>query len=56
VIEKALGAGARIAREGTETFWGGYSGVPVDPDRHARDVAHNPHGILAADSPVVLPL
>ena len=42
VIEDARAAGARIAREGAETFWGGYSGVFVDPDGHPWEVAHNP--------------
>jgi hypothetical protein len=32
VIEEAREAGARIAREPGQTFWGGYSGVFVDPE------------------------
>ena len=55
VIDEARRAGARIAREGTETFWGGYSGVFVDPDGHPWEVAHNPHWTLAEDGSVVLP-
>jgi catechol 2,3-dioxygenase-like lactoylglutathione lyase family enzyme len=55
VIEEARRAGARIAREPGETFWGGYSGVFVDPDGHPWEVAHNPHWTLAADGSVVLP-
>ena len=43
VIDEAHTAGARIARAGVETFWGGYSGVFVDPDGHPWEVAHNPH-------------
>ena len=42
-IEDARGAGATIGREPAETFWGGYSGVFVDPDGHPWEVAHNPH-------------
>jgi predicted lactoylglutathione lyase len=42
VIAQAEGAGARIPRHGAETFWGGYSGVFVDPDGHPWEVAHNP--------------
>jgi uncharacterized protein len=42
-IEEARAAGARIGREPAETFWGGYSGVFIDPDGHAWEVAHNPH-------------
>jgi catechol 2,3-dioxygenase-like lactoylglutathione lyase family enzyme len=55
VLEQARAAGARIAREGAETFWGGYSGVFVDPDGHAWEVAHNPHWTLGDDGSVRLP-
>src|SRR5919107_659294 len=43
VMEEAHGAGAQIGREAEETFWGGYSGVFIDPDGHPWEVAHNPH-------------
>jgi uncharacterized protein len=55
VIDEARRAGARIAREGAETFWGGYSGVFVDHDGHPWEVAHNPHWALSEDGSVVLP-
>jgi uncharacterized protein len=55
VIEEARRAGASIAREGAETFWGGYSGVFVDPDGHPWEIAHNPHWTLSADGSIVLP-
>ena len=55
VLEQARAAGARIPREGAETFWGGYSGVFVDPDGHAWEVAHNPHWTLGPDGAVTLP-
>jgi catechol 2,3-dioxygenase-like lactoylglutathione lyase family enzyme len=55
VLEEARRAGARIAREGAATFWGGYSGVFVDPDGHPWEVAHNPHWTIADDGAVVLP-
>ena len=42
VIAQAEAAGARIPRHGAATFWGGYSGVFVDPDGHPWEVAHNP--------------
>ena len=42
VLAEAREAGATIPREGAETFWGGYSGVFVDPDGHPWEVAHNP--------------
>ena len=54
VIERARSAGARIAREPGETFWGGYSGVFVDPDGHPWEVAHNPHWSLRDDGSVNL--
>ena len=54
VIEQARAAGARIGREPTETFWGGYSGVFVDPDGHPWEVAHNPHWTVRADGSVSL--
>ena len=55
VIEEARAAGATIAREPAETFWGGYSGVFVDPDGHPWEVAHNPRWELAEDGSVRLP-
>jgi catechol 2,3-dioxygenase-like lactoylglutathione lyase family enzyme len=54
VIEEARAAGARIGREPAKTFWGGYSGVFVDPDGHPWEVAHNPHWGLTDDGDVVL--
>ena len=54
-IDEARRAGARIAREGAETFWGGYSGGFVDPEGHAWEVAHNPQWTLAEDGSVLLP-
>ena len=49
VIEQARAAGARIGREPAETFWGGYSGVFVDPDGHPWEVAHNPGWTIRED-------
>ena len=54
VISEARAAGATIAREGGETFWGGYSGAFVDPDGHPWEVAHNPRWKLAPDGAVSL--
>jgi uncharacterized protein len=54
VIEQAQSAGATITREPAETFWGGYSGVFVDPDGHPWEVAHNPHWTLEPDGSVRL--
>lgn len=55
VIEQARDAGAEIGREPTETFWGGYSGVFIDPDGHPWEVAHNPHWTIAEDGSITLP-
>jgi hypothetical protein len=55
VLEQARAAGATIGRPGETTFWGGYSGVFVDPDGHPWEVAHNPGWILADDGSVHLP-
>jgi predicted lactoylglutathione lyase len=52
VIEEARAAGATIRREGAETFWGGYSGVFVDPDGHPWEVAHNPGWTLGDDGSI----
>ncbi len=54
VLAEAETAGATIARPGAETFWGGYSGVFVDPDGHPWEVAHNPHWTLGDDGSVTL--
>jgi uncharacterized protein len=55
VIDEARRTGAQIPREGAETFWGGYSGVFVDPDGHPWEVAHNPHWTIADDGSISLP-
>ena len=54
VIEEARRAGGRVAREPAATFWGGYSGVFVDPDGHPWEVAHNPHWTIDDDGSVRL--
>jgi predicted lactoylglutathione lyase len=54
VIAEAERAGAHIPRHGAETFWGGYSGVFVDPEGHPWEVAHNPNWTIGADGSVHL--
>jgi catechol 2,3-dioxygenase-like lactoylglutathione lyase family enzyme len=54
VIEEARAAGATIGREPAATFWGGYSGVFVDPEGHPWEVAHNPHWGVDEDGEVTL--
>jgi catechol 2,3-dioxygenase-like lactoylglutathione lyase family enzyme len=53
-IEEARAAGAEIGREPAATFWGGYSGLFLDPDGHPWEVAHNPHWRLTEDGGVRL--
>jgi uncharacterized glyoxalase superfamily protein PhnB len=55
VVAEARAAGATISREPGETFWGGYSGVFVDPDGYPWEVAHNPRWTIADDGSVTLP-
>jgi catechol 2,3-dioxygenase-like lactoylglutathione lyase family enzyme len=52
VLEEARAAGATIGRKGAKTFWGGYSGVFIDPEGHPWEVAHNPSWQLDADGNV----
>jgi uncharacterized protein len=54
VLEEARTAGGTVGRPGAPTFWGGYSGVFVDPGGHPWEVAHNPHWTLRDDGSVVL--
>jgi predicted lactoylglutathione lyase len=54
VIEEARKAGATIGREPAETFWGGYSGIFLDPEGHPWEVAHNPHWTITEDGGVRL--
>lgn len=54
VLAEAESAGAAIARSGADTFWGGYSGVFVDPDGHPWEIAHNPYWTIGADGSVRL--
>lgn len=54
IIAAASKAGAGIGRPGAETFWGGYSGIFIDPDGHPWEVAHNPGWILNDDGTVSL--
>ena len=54
VLTEAETAGAAIVRAAGPTEWGGYSGVFLDPDGHAWEVAHNPHWTFADDGSVRL--
>jgi predicted lactoylglutathione lyase len=54
VLAQAEAAGATIPRHGADTFYGGYSGVFVDPDGHPWEVAHNPGWTIEADGTITL--
>ena len=54
VVTEARAAGATITREPGQTFWGGYSGVFVDPEGHPWEVAHNPGWTVGTDGSVHL--
>jgi catechol 2,3-dioxygenase-like lactoylglutathione lyase family enzyme len=54
VMAEAEAAGANITRPAGETFWGGYSGVFVDPDGYPWEVAHNPRWTVGDDGSVTL--
>lgn len=55
VVEAAAAAGATVTRQPSETFYGGYAGVFLDPDGHAWEIAHNPGFTITDDGAVVLP-
>jgi catechol 2,3-dioxygenase-like lactoylglutathione lyase family enzyme len=55
VLADVDGAGGTVTRPGGETFYGGYSGVFVDPDGHPWEVAHNPRWTLNDDGSITLP-
>jgi len=54
VLAQAEAAGARIGRRGAPAFWGGYTGLFIDPDGHPWEVAHNPGWRIADDGTVHL--
>jgi catechol 2,3-dioxygenase-like lactoylglutathione lyase family enzyme len=54
-MAQAERAGAKILKEPSETFWGGYSGYFTDPDGFVWEVAHNPFWPLTDDGLVELP-
>jgi catechol 2,3-dioxygenase-like lactoylglutathione lyase family enzyme len=52
VLAEAEAAGGTIGRRGDKTFWGGYTGIFIDPEGHPWEVAHNPHWQLAGDGTI----
>jgi catechol 2,3-dioxygenase-like lactoylglutathione lyase family enzyme len=54
VLAAAREAGASITRPADRTFWGGYSGVFVDPDGYPWEVAYNPAWTVHEDGSITL--
>jgi uncharacterized glyoxalase superfamily protein PhnB len=54
VLTEARSAGASVTRQAGDTFWGGYSGVFVDPDGHPWEVAHNSRWTVRDDGSVTM--
>jgi len=54
IVERARRAGARITRQPSETFYGGYAGGFRDLDGHVWEIAHNPGFGLRPDGSVVI--
>lgn len=42
VMQQARDAGAEIVKPAQDTFYGGYAGYFLDPDRHLWEIAWNP--------------
>lgn len=55
IIEEARKAGATVAREPAETFYGGYSGIFHDLDGHPWEISHNPGFELSDDGSLIVP-
>ncbi len=54
ILSQARAAGATVGRDAAATFWGGYSGVFIDPDGHPWEVAHNPGWQITDDGRTLL--
>lgn len=48
VMQRAIGAGARLVKPAQKTFWGGYAGYFQDPDDHLWEIVFNPAFLPAA--------
>jgi len=54
VLAQAEAAGGTIGRPGATAFWGGYTGLFLDPDGHPWEVAHNPGWTITDDGSTLL--
>jgi catechol 2,3-dioxygenase-like lactoylglutathione lyase family enzyme len=55
VLAEAAQAGARIVKPAEDAFWGGHTGIFVDPDGHLWEVAWNPFFPMDAAGTLQLP-
>lgn len=46
LMMQARKAGARIVKDATDTFWGGYAGYFQDPDDHLWEILWNPQWVI----------
>lgn len=54
ILAAAEAAGGTVGRSGAATFWGGYSGVFVDPDGHPWEIAVNDGWTITDDGRTLL--
>jgi uncharacterized protein len=54
ILSRVEAAGGTLARPGGKTFYGGYSGIFIDPEGHPWEVSHNPSWTLHEDGSVTL--
>ncbi|UWR21459.1 VOC family protein [Sulfitobacter sp. S190] len=52
LVTRAHDAGARILRDPSEVFWGGFIAYFADPEGHIWEVAHNPFSALGPNGAV----
>jgi predicted lactoylglutathione lyase len=54
ILAAAEAAGGTVGRPGAPTFWGGYSGVFVDPDGHPWEIGVNDGWTITDDGRTLL--
>ena len=55
LLSRAVAAGGRLLKPGTDADWGGCTGYFADPDGHPWEVAWNPFFTLREDGSLLLP-
>ena len=54
IVEQGRVAGGTVGREPAETFYGGYSGIVIDPEGHPWEISHNPGWTIEADGAITI--